>query len=435
MTQYLAKPIDHLVPIEQQSTGHRLDGSNGTYRNPNPGLALIRANHDLDAIHTWLDTVAQRSDATRRAYRKEAERLLAWALVEQQKAVSSLDLEDFLDYERFLGNPVSRHPGVIWIAEPYRHENGETSVRRLNRKHKNWRPFDGPLAPGSIEYALQVLKSLFSYWTDVGYTVVNPLKARRKKRLDKPSVIDRVLSPATWQFLYGYLAHLEGSIPSESSPKTRLRLLRQANQRYMIFTALYLLGVRLSELASIRMCDFTRRHTAAGEDHYWLKILGKGNKTRTIPVPTELLDVVARYRRMLNTFPVDKRRVHDAATPPLQPLPSTRDETYLILSASGTGGLTPDAIYKIVKATLADALRHYEQLADAGVAPGQVNSEQLMNASTHWLRHTSATHQSLKGVSLRYIKDYLGHANYDTTIIYSHLDNDHWVNEIRMFHT
>ncbi len=424
-----------MVPLERQQLSVELSGSKGLYRNPHKHLALIRADDDRAAIETWLDTVGSRSAATKRAYRKEAERLLAWAIVEQGKPMSSLNVEDMVAFERFLKNPLSRHPNINWIARKYQDpETGKESVRKYPRAHKEWRPFDGPLTPSSVEYSLQVLKSLFSYWTDVGYTLVNPLKVRRKSyKPNKDAVIDRVLNTDTWAFLYHFLETSEESIAVETPAKERLKLLRLANQRYMVFSALYFLGVRISELASIRMCDFARRQTISGEEQYWVKITGKGNKTRTIPVPMDLMGVLFNYRRTLNTFPVQKRRKADSERVELMVAPSLSDQTTMILSSSGNGSLSANAIYKIVKSALGDALANYEQLVAAGRAPKNVNPEQLAFASTHWMRHTSATHQSLKGVSLRYIKEFLGHASYDTTLIYDHVHNEQWVSEIRKF--
>ncbi|MBL4761560.1 MAG: site-specific integrase [Gammaproteobacteria bacterium] len=427
----------HVVPIERQWVPASLDGSHGFYRNP--GLALSQATTDLAAIHEWLTSVAAKSVATQRSYRKEAERLLAWAIVERQKPMSSLGIEDMAEFEKFLKTPVSMHDDISWIAKKHeiKNEKGvviKTTVKRYRRTDPLWRPFDGPLTPSSIEHAMKVLKSLLSFWVDVGYTTANPLKVRKRAFTPNPSAVThRVLSTATWHFLYQYLENQQDALPEGASEKQRLPLLRAANQQFMIFTALYLLGVRIAELASIRMADFTRKETASGEDHYWVTITGKGNKTRDIPVPGELMGVITQYRTFLNTFTVRKRRAHDPDPSPLSLLPSLKDESPLILSTTGTKGLSTSALHKIIKKTLADALSLLKTQEESGVLHAGVNVDQLKNASAHWFRHTSATHQGLKGVSLRYVKDYLGHASFDTTIKYDHLDDEQWVKEISKF--
>lgn len=416
-----------------------LNGSQGVFRNPNKHMALVSADNDLAAIESWLSVTAARSEATRRVYQKEAIRVLAWAIIEHGKPLSSLNVEDIQSYESFLKNPVSKHQGIDWVSDaPINEKTGRRARGHVARDNPKWRPFDGSLEQSSIEHSMQVLKSMFSYWTDVGYTVVNPLKVRRKTyQPDKEAALERVLSPATWQFLYQFLDQEESNFPDGASPKLRLSLLRQANQRFMIFTALYLLGVRISELARLKMSDFSRRYLASGDEQHWVKIIGKGGKSRTIPVPKDLLDVVARYRRHINTFPVTRRGVYKEKKyddfVPLKTLPSSDDTSHLILSASGAKPLTASRLAMIVKETLADAKTFYEQLCESGTTPLGVDPDQLEKASAHWLRHTSATHQSLQGVSLRYVKDYLGHASYDTTIIYNHTDAEQWAKEIGKF--
>ena len=416
-----------------------LNGSQGVFRNPNKQMALVSADNDYAAIQSWIEAVGKRSESTKRAYEKEATRILAWSIIELGKPLSSVNVEDMNNYEVFLKDPVSRHPGMSWVSEARLNPITNRRARgRCDRANPDWRPYDGPLDQASIEYAMQVLKGMFSYWTDVGYTVVNPLKVRRKTyQPSKDAAIERVLSPGTWKFLYEYLDQDESHIPDDATPKLRLSLLRQANQRFMIFTALYLLGTRISELAALKMSDFSRRYLANGDEQYWVKINGKGNKIRTIPVPMDLMDVIARYRRSINTFPVTRRGVHKQTYGefvPLKILPTPEDDSALILSASGAKAISASRLAMIVKESLEDARKFYEGQCEANKSPHNVAPEQLAKASAHWLRHTSATHQSLKGVSLRYIKDYLGHASYDTTIIYNHTDAERWAQEISKFH-
>lgn len=412
-----------------------LSGTHGRYRNPDRQLAMIDANDDQQAIESWLDVAGARSVQTARVYRKEAERFLAWAWVERGKALTSLTVDDVRAYESFLSNPVSIHQGIEWYdPAAYNAETGRVvRGRKAARGTPGWRPFDGPLSPRSIDLTIQALKSMYTYWQDVGYCVANPARVlRRSPTYSDDAAVDRALSRATWQFLYSYIDGLADEIPAEAPPRRRLALLRQANQKFMVFTALYLLGVRISELAAIRMCDFALRTAADGVETYWLRILGKGGRLRTIPVPNELIDVIAGYRRTINTFPTARSGKGAAQITGMLPiLPSPNDTTHLILSTSGTADIGTSRIADVVKETLKGALERYRHLADVGRAPPNVNPGQLEKASTHWMRHTSATHQTLQGMSLLYVKNYLGHASYDTTLIYSHTDRDAWAAEQR----
>lgn len=407
----------HIVPIERQSLSTSVDGSTGRFRCPPGTPALISASSDIEAIHAWLANV--RSDQTRRAYRKEAERLLAWAIVERGKALSSLDLEDMVAYERFLKNPVSERSGVSWVASQ---KPGEK--KRHRRDSPLWRPFDGPLSQSSLEYAITVLKGMFSFFSEVGYTMINPLKIRKKSYSPDPTrVLDRALSPKTWAYLYQYLERgLE--VDESLSPSQRMRQLRVAYQRIMIFTVLYLLGLRISELSNLKMFHFKQRFSGT-QDGWWVTILGKGNKERIIPVPLDLMKVLSDYRRFLNTFPHPTR---EKAQLEYGCAPSADDDSSIILSSTGLAPISANRVHGLIKEALSE-------MADAltDVPCDDVNVDAIKSASAHWMRHTSATHQGLNGVSLRHRKDALGHASMDTTLIYDHINNEEWVREVKGF--
>src|SRR5512143_1104820 len=72
------------VPLERLVVPAGLDGRAGTNRAPPSATHHLGAEHDLAAVHAWLAEFRD-SPHTARAYRKEAERLLLWALVEGGK--------------------------------------------------------------------------------------------------------------------------------------------------------------------------------------------------------------------------------------------------------------------------------------------------------------------------------------------------------------
>jgi integrase/recombinase XerD len=90
----------------------RLDGVDGTNRAPPVGEPF--AANDYDAVQRWLATVADRPN-THRTYRKEAERLLLWAVYQRGKALSSLDLTDCVGYRDFLA-ALDAESGVAWVG-------------------------------------------------------------------------------------------------------------------------------------------------------------------------------------------------------------------------------------------------------------------------------------------------------------------------------
>ena len=72
-------------------------GSNRCHSRPRQ----IKAQNDREAIQAWLSEYAHKA-TTQRSYQKESERLLLWAILQQKKAFSSLDRQDFETYFKFL---------------------------------------------------------------------------------------------------------------------------------------------------------------------------------------------------------------------------------------------------------------------------------------------------------------------------------------------
>jgi hypothetical protein len=75
----------YITPWELLAVPQEVDGSQGTLRAPQATCTLSASNH-YDAVHAWL--ALHESAATQRAYRKEAERLILWAIVERGRALS-----------------------------------------------------------------------------------------------------------------------------------------------------------------------------------------------------------------------------------------------------------------------------------------------------------------------------------------------------------
>ena len=81
------------TPLEYLDAPGELTGETGTNRAPSFITKQISANNDLQAIQSWLAEFND-SPQTHRTYRKEAERLLLWSLIEKQKPLSSLTRDD-----------------------------------------------------------------------------------------------------------------------------------------------------------------------------------------------------------------------------------------------------------------------------------------------------------------------------------------------------
>ena len=99
-----------LAPLEDISLPSEFDGSHG--KNRSHESSLLQAQNDMHAIELWLSRLDKDSH-TYRAYRREAERILLWAIVDRGKAFSSLHTSDMSDYRRFLLDP---RPVAQWIG-------------------------------------------------------------------------------------------------------------------------------------------------------------------------------------------------------------------------------------------------------------------------------------------------------------------------------
>ena len=76
----------HRTPLSEE-----VDGSRGRFRAPR-NTCKIKASNDYEAVQAWI--ALHDAPATQRAYRKEAERLILWAIIERKQALSSLTTDD-----------------------------------------------------------------------------------------------------------------------------------------------------------------------------------------------------------------------------------------------------------------------------------------------------------------------------------------------------
>lgn len=350
-----------------------LDGSNGSNRTRG-GVRQIAADTDVEAIRLWLAEYAD-SPHTLRSYRKEAVRLLVWAAQGLNKPLSSLNREDLLAYEIFLARP-----SVEWIDPA------------LPRRGGGRRLFKGPLSPRSVRQAMGILSGLFGYLVAAGYLAGNPLALRRRRGESKSSrraAIERYLDHALWQSVLDFIETLPQVAHPESQHYERVRWL---------FRFLYGASLRASEAAQAKSSDLTQRR-----GKWWLHVVGKGGVEGDVPMSDELIADLARYRQFHG----------------LSAVPTVLEDTPLVMSVAGRTDrfLTSTAIYLVVKEV-------FRRAADAIESANPVGAATLRRASTHWLRHTSATHQADAGNDIRFIQKNLRHASIETTAIYLHAEDD-----------
>ena len=158
-----------------------------------------------------------------------------------------------------------------------------------------------------------------------------------------------------------------------------------------ILETLYSCGLRVSELVGLRLedCYF---------EEGFIRVIGKGNKERLVPVSPSVIDEVGAYLSFDRTF-LNIKKGH---------------EGFVFLNRRGAQ-LTRVMIFTIIK--------NYAMLA--GIRK---------NISPHTFRHSFATHLIEGGANLRAIQDMLGHESITTTEIYTHLDQRFLREAINSYH-
>ncbi len=343
------------------------------------GNALIDAKNDAQAISAFLREYKY-SPETLRSYAKEIERLLLWCIHVVKINISSLRRDHLMDYQEFLNNPT---PEKIWCGP---------CVARLKKDGSlniQWRPFVRGLSGTSIKKTLKILDSFFNYLVQTNYLIGNPLAVdrRRKRRHDsKPKIVDRYLE---LDEIHAVLKGLE-EYPSSDDNAKKFDIIRA---RYIVLLLFYT-GMRIAEAAQHTMGNFFQR-----ENYWFLRVVGKGKKTRDIPIPDELLDALAQFR--LNV-----------GLP--SPEPNFKEKTPLIPMQNLKESISTRRIDQILKWAFSLGAAQLEFDAPR-------KASKLRSASAHWLRHSYVTYLLDSGAPLKVAQENAGHSDIGTTMLYRHV--------------
>ena len=217
------------------------------------------------------------------------------------------------------------------------------------------------------------LKSFFTYMLFEDYRTNNPLELIETPRIgrklpDTLSIID--------------IDRLIASIDLSSNEGERNRA---------ILETLYGCGLRVSELVSLKISDLFF-------DEGFVKITGKGNKQRFVPIGSYTQNYIEIYKNSIRTH-LNIQKGH---------------EDTLFLNRRGRQ-LTRAMIFTIIK--------------DLAV---KIDLNKII--SPHTFRHSFATHLLENGADLRSIQLMLGHESITTTEIYVHLDRKHLSEIMNSFH-
>lgn len=156
-----------------------------------------------------------------------------------------------------------------------------------------------------------------------------------------------------------------------------------------ILELLYGCGLRVSEVSDVRISNVYLQEK-------FVRIVGKGNKERVVPMGDPAAEAVTAYLAV-------------------RPEPAGADsEDILFLNRSGRQ-LSRISVFNMVK----------KQAMLAGITK---------EISPHTFRHSFATHLIEGGADLRVVQEMLGHESILTTEIYTHLDSTTWQNDILKHH-
>jgi site-specific recombinase XerD len=374
-------PSADIVPIERFAPPSDRDGAQGTNRALHARCRITAAN-DHEAVQAWLRLRVEGSH-TWRAYRKEAERFLLWAVMARRKALSSLDGADCMAYRDFLAAP-----GAEWVGP-----------RHMQRWSSAWRPFEGALSVRSQSVAITIVRSLCAWLVRRHYLDSNPWDDV-PARPDAPSMPQlRALSERQWTLVEEWMGDELTRAPSPALH--RLRFLLEFGR---------LTGLRLAELATAKLgwlrLEPLEQPVAVPSGYQvgsdvdgmaWsIMVLGKRSKWREVPLPDPAVQALRDYlvARGLGDDPLG-----------LDPkLP-------LVAKLSLDAALSPARIYEILVAG-------FERCATAVWERDKRAAERIREASTHWLRHTYGAHSAARGVPQDVLQANLGHESLATTSIY-----------------
>jgi site-specific recombinase XerD len=330
--------------------------------------SIIDAQSDIEAAALWIKAKGGRSINTFEAYRREATRLLLW-LGENNLSLAELKVNHIEQYYAHLSSPP---PHWLRPRKPKRHDILQPT-----------QVLAGGLSGKSIDQSRTVLSQLCGFLLQAGYLKHNVFRLTSRPIVLQQTIVTRLLDLESWQWLWQWVCAL---------PHTTSREQQRAIRTRWLFALLYHTGIRREEAAKGRMGDFIRK------DQAWaLRVVGKGNKEKFVTINSSLYSELVLYRNALG----------------LREIPVPAEATPLVCSvnvARKHRPMTPRAIGWIIY-TIGD--KAAAECSDEHV------KVQIANMTTHWLRHTNATHRLMAGASLETTQDELGHADPRTTRIYA----------------
>jgi integrase/recombinase XerC len=251
------------------------------------------------------------------------------------------------DLEQFFAYLISQYdaPAVAQITAGY--------IRSWLAEMRNQK-----MTPKSLNRKISSLRSFFKYQLKTGEIKQTPLTTIVAPKIGKrlPSFVGE----NDMQTLQNYV-----EFPNTWKGRTDK----------LLIDLFYATGMRLSELIGLKISQ-------VDAENRQVKVLGKGNKERIIPVSIDLIVQLNEYCKDRQKLPVDKSCDN------------------LFVNEKGKA-LYPKYVYNVVKANLSMVTTSKKK-------------------SPHVLRHTFATHLTNNGADLNAVKELLGHSSLAATQVYTH---------------
>ncbi|MGI4835564.1 MAG: site-specific tyrosine recombinase XerD [Janthinobacterium lividum] len=290
---------------------------------------------------------------------------------------------------------IKQFSGYLQLEKSLSANSIEAYVRDV-RKLQQWLALE-QLPAGPLQVTTRLLRDFLATLTELGLSA--PSQARTlsgirafyefllMEDLLKADPTDTLESPKPGRHLPDTLAYPEverllGAIDLSATEGLRARA---------VLEVLYSSGLRVSELCDLRLSNIYF-------EQGFMRVLGKGNKERLVPLGRE----AAKHLH----FYLGGVRQHQTVQP------GAEDTVFLSTRGRPLSRIT---VFTTIKALA----------AQAGLT---------QNISPHTLRHSFATHLLEGGADLRAVQEMLGHASITTTEIYTHLDRDYLKQVMTEFH-
>ncbi|TMP23474.1 integrase [Pseudoalteromonas rubra] len=336
--------------------------------------------NDLAFLYQFLYVYGRKSEATFNRFRNEIERFYLWSWTIKKASVFDLKREDIEAYVEFVVETSDD-----WVAQSVQWRFKDSNGLRV--VNSNWRPFVYKANGVSQQTLASMFTALnvfykFAILEEKSFANFVPVVKKNCPYLVVQSQIKMpdTLSDLQWEYVFGVTKDR-----CEKDPKLERNLFTLA-----CLKGLYL---RISELSDRPQWAPVMSHFWQDQDGFWfLRIMGKGNKLRDVTLSEEFIEYLKRYRLSRG----------------LTSLPRVDEPHPIIHKLRGSGGMNVRQIRRIVQESFDLAIK---KLNEDGF---QEEAENLQAATSHWLRHTGATHDA-QHRPLKHLSEDLGHSKIATT--------------------